>query len=44
MKTGLIAILLFLAVQTAWGQFCLHSGMARKSRIAINPVFISFIF
>ena len=28
MKTGLIAILLFLAVQTAWGQFCLHSGMA----------------
>lgn len=28
MKTVLMTILLFLAVQTAWGQFCLHSGMA----------------
>ncbi|WP_370794186.1 glycosyl hydrolase 115 family protein [Bacteroides stercorirosoris] len=28
MKIGFITILLSIAVQTAWGQFCLHSGTA----------------
>lgn len=27
MKIGFLTILLFLVVQTAWGQFRVHSGM-----------------